>query len=247
MDKVHEYLESAVDLLNRIEREQSGNIDRAAEEIVKRIGQKRLVYVLGTGGHSKMLALELFHRAGGIAQISPLFPPGVGAPDSHPNTETVVGFAPKLFDYYRLSSGDVLIITNVYGFNALTIDSVHECRKRGILSIGITSSILAHSVDPDIPARHPSNENLCDIADIVIDAYAPPGDAVIHFDGLEPPVAAISTIPMAFIVNALVIRIVEKQLAAGMTPEVWWSANVKGGAARNKASEDRYFPLVKHL
>lgn len=247
MDKVQEYLGHAVGLMQRVADEQMGNIERAADEIVTRIKEGRLVYVLGTGGHSKMLALELFHRAGGITQISPLFPGGVGAPDNHPNSETTVGYASKVFDYYRLSRGDVLILTNVYGFNALTIDSVHECKQRGILSIGITSSILAHSIPAGIAARHPSNENLCDIADIVIDAYAPPGDAVIHFGGLEPPVAAVSTFPMTFIVNALVIKIVEKQLAAGMSPEVWWSGNIKDGGARNKPLEDKYFPRVKHL
>ncbi len=224
MDKVREYMERAVALLQRIVDEQQGNLDRAADEIVKRLQKGRLVYVMGTGGHSKMLALELFHRAGGLAQICPMFPPGVGAPDSHPSTENVPGLSAKLFDYYRISAGDVLIIANAYGFNALTIDSAVECRKRGILCIGITSAELAHGTEAGIPARHPSSQNLCDLADIVIDSYVPAGDAIVSLDGLEPPVAAVSTIPMTFIVNALVIRVAEKQLEAGMRPK-------SGGAA----------------
>jgi len=75
MDKIREYYEKIIGLLDKIVNEQQENIDLAAAEIVKRLQDDRLIYVIGTGAHSMMMAMEMFKRAGGICQICPLFPP----------------------------------------------------------------------------------------------------------------------------------------------------------------------------
>ncbi len=247
MDNVKEYLGKIITLLTRIVDEQQGNIDQAADEIVKRIGQDRLVYVIGTGAHSMMVAMELFKRAGGITQFAPIFPPGLGDFEGHPKTERLTGYAPLVLDYYRVREGDILIIANVNGINALTIDTALECRKRGIFTIGITSRDFANGVEKNIPSRHPSNKNLHDLVDIVIDAYVPSGDALLEIEGVDVPVGPGSTYPMVFIANALMIRVVEKQLSLGMKPEVRKSGNLKGGIERSrKLFDEKYYHRIKH-
>ena len=247
MGTLESYFTKIVELLDRIVREQSNNIDRAAAEIVKRLKEDRLIHVIGTGAHSMMVAMEMFKRAGSISQISPLFPPGLGDFEGHPKTERLVGYAALALDYYKVEKGDILIIANVNGINSLTIDCALECRRRGITSIAITSSVFSEGVEKDIPARHPSNQNLCDLADIVIEAYVPPGDALLEIEGVDVPVGPGSTYPMVFIANCLVLRVIEMQVEQGMSPEVRKSANLKGGLERSRALFDpKYYHRIKH-
>lgn len=247
MDWIQEYYRGVVGLLDRIVREQRENIDRAADEIVRRLAEDRLIHVIGTGAHSMMVAMELFKRAGGVSQVSPIFPPGLGDFEGHPKTERLPGYAPLILDYYRLRRGDLLIIANVNGINSLTIDTALECRKRGITTVGITSTAFSRGVEKSIPARHPGNYDLCDLADIVIDAYVEPGDALLTIPGLDVPVGPASTYPMVFIANALMIRVVEKQMEAGQVPQVRRSGNLKGGLERSRALfDDKYYHRIKH-
>ena len=247
MGTLERYSNKIVGLLDRIIKEQSNNIDRAATEIVRRLREDRLIHVIGTGAHSMMVAMEMFKRAGGISQISPLFPPGLGDFEGHPKTERLVGYAALALDYYKVEEGDVLIIANVNGINSLTIDCALECRRRGITSIAITSSSFSEGVEKGIPARHPSDQNLCDLADIVIDAYVPPGDALLKIEGVDVPVGPGSTYPMVFIANCIVLRVIEMQIEQGMTPEVRKSGNLKGGLERSRAMFDpKYYQRIKH-
>jgi uncharacterized phosphosugar-binding protein len=247
MGTLEKYFIKITELLDQIIKEQRDNIDRAAAQIVKRLKEDRLIYVIGTGAHSMMVAMEMFKRAGGISQISPIFPPGLGDFEGHPKTERLIGYASLALDYYKVENGDILIIANVNGINSLTIDCALECKRRGITSIAITSSVFSKGVERNIPARHPSNKNLCDIADIVIDAYVPPGDALLEIEGVEVPVGPGSTYPMVFIANSIVLRVIEMQIEQGMTPEVRKSGNLKGGLERSKALFDpKYYHRIKH-
>ena len=248
MERIKEYCTQVCGLLERIVETQLPNIDQAATEIVRRIKEDRLVYVIGTGAHSMMMAMEMFKRAGGLSRISPLFPPGLGDFEGHPKTERLLGYAPLMLDYYRVGKGDLLIIANVNGINALTIDTVQECKKRGITSVAVTSMAFSRGVAHDIPARHPGNLDLCDLADIVIDAGVPPGDALLRFEEIKDvPVGPGSTYPMAFIVNAIAVRAAELLLKEGIDPEVRKSGNLPGGLERSrKLFDHKYYQRIKH-
>jgi uncharacterized phosphosugar-binding protein len=194
-----------------------------------------------------MGAMEVFYRAGGLVPINPLFPPGISVIDSHPNTERLEGYAGFILDYYGVKKDDILIIVNVNGINAVTIDSALEAKKRGATLIAVTSSEFSRSVPPGIPARHSSNKNLCDLGDIVIDVHVPPGDAVVELEGLDLKVAASSTIAVCFALNILFATVTEKLLVRGITPPVWKSANVPGGDEANRKYREKYFHRIKHL
>jgi uncharacterized phosphosugar-binding protein len=248
MEKIKEYCTRVCALLERITATQLSQIERAAVEIVRRIKEDRLIYVIGTGAHSMMMAMEMFKRAGGLSRISPLFPPGLGDFEGHPKTERLPGYAALVLDYYRVGEGDLLIIANVNGINALTIETALECRKRGITSVAVTSVAFSRAVEHDIPARHPGNQDLCDLADIVIDAGVPAGDALLRFEEMpDVPVGPGSTYPMAFIVNAIVVRVAELLLREGLDPEVRKSGNLRGGLERSRELFDhKYYQRIKH-
>jgi len=242
-----QYYSAVVEIMRRIKEEEKESLAKAAELVSKAIVEDKLVHVFGTGGHSAMGAMEVFYRAGGLVPINPLFPPGISVIDSHPNTERVEGYARFALDYYGVGTGDVLVIVNVNGINAVTIDAALEAKKRGATVIAVTSSEFSRSVPPGIPARHSSNKNLCDLGDIVIDVHVPPGDAVVELQGLDLKVAASSTIAICFALNILFALATEQLLQQGVTPPIWKSANVPGGDEANKAYREKYLHRIHHL
>jgi uncharacterized phosphosugar-binding protein len=161
--------------------------------------------------------------------------------------ERMPGYAKSVLDYYQIGKDDTLLLVNSYGINALTIDAVHACRERATRIIAVTSFEFPQSVPADHPARHPSKENLHEIADLAINSFIPAGDAVVDVPGFPFKVAGISTLVNVYILNVLVCGVVEKLVEAGIDPPVWVSANAPGGDAWNKRLLERYLGRVRHL
>ena len=225
--------------------ERSGNI---CADAVKR---DRLVHVIGPGGHSNMAAEEVLWRAGGLAAFNPILDPGTniahGAVRSN-IVERTPGYARAVFDAYKLGgAGEVVIIVNAYGINAMCIESAQLARERGMTSIAITSPDFSKSVAPDHPARHPSGRNLCQLADVVIDNHLPAGDAAVHVEGVRSSIAATSTYVNCFCINLVAIETVKALKRANCEPPIWISANVAGGEENNRRLVSRYGGRVKHL
>lgn len=246
MNPTEKYYDAIEIILREIKEKEMANIKKAADLISEKIMNNEVIWAFGTGGHSIMGAMELFTRAGGLAAISPIFPPGMANIESHPNTESLVDYAERILDYYRVKKGDLLIEINVNGINAVTIDTALECRKRGIKIIAVTSSEFSKGAAPGIPNRHPSNKNLFELADLVIDAHVPPGDAVVEIEGFDLKVSPSSTVVIAFILNSIVAEVVENLVKKGITPEVFKSGNMAGGKERNRPLHEKYYWRIKH-
>jgi len=246
MNPTEKYYDAIERILREIKEKEMANIKEAADLISEKIMNNEVIWAFGTGGHSIMGAMELFTRAGGLAAISPIFPPGMANIESHPNTESLVGYAERILDYYRVKKGDLLIEINVNGINAVTIDTALECRKRGIKIIAVTSSEFSKGAAAGIPNRHPSNKNLFELADLVVDAHVPPGDAVVEIEGFDLKVSSSSTVVIAFILNSIVAEVVENLVKKGITPEVFKSGNMAGGKERNRPLHEKYYWRIKH-
>ncbi len=224
----------------------------AAEVIANSIAKGNLVHVIGPGGHSNMAAEEVLWRAGGLAPINAILDSGInlihGAKRSN-IIERMEGYAIKVFDSYRLGRkpGEVIIIINAYGINAMTIDTVIEAKKRGMVTIGISSTGFADNVPGSHPARHSTGKNLYEEVDYFINTFMPYGDAVVDIDGVEQKTGPTSTLCNVFTINLLMIEVVKKLAEKGIDPPLWMSANLPGGDEKNKALEEKYFPVVKHL
>jgi len=246
MNAAERYFQTVTEIMQAVMEREQDAMSAAADLLIEKIQEDRVIHVFGTGGHSIMGAMEMFQRAGGLYPINGIFPPGISVTDSHPSTERLVGYVPAIFNHYGVGAGDVIIIINVNGINAVTIDSAIEARARGAKVIAVTSREFAEGVPPDTLARHPSKQNLCDLADVVIDCHISPGDALLDIPGVEHKVASGSTFPVVLIVNCLVALVVERMAQRGQEPLVRYSANLPGGRERSLRIQERYRGRVIH-
>jgi uncharacterized phosphosugar-binding protein len=245
-----QFLEIVVANLEKVEKEQIGNIERAAELMADAIAQDKLIHVYGGGGHTCLCICEMFFRAGGLACINPIMDIAISPFNQslkYLEIERTEGYARGIIRYYGLKKDDVLIIFHNIGVNAATIDAALESKERGVKIIAVSSSHWQKELPLDHFIRHSSKKNLFDLADICIDDYNPVGDAVINIAGLDTPMAPISGIVDFYIIHRLEIETVKKLLARGIDPPVWRSANVPGGDEFNAQYVAKYSPRIKNL
>ena len=226
-------------------------IDMAANVVAEAIMRDEVIHVIGPGGHSNMGVEELLWRAGGLAPINAILDAGTnlihGAKRSNV-IERTPGYAARVLDAYRVGRkpGEVIIIVNAYGVNAMCIDTAEEAKRREMITIGVTSRSFADALPADHPSRHPSGKNLYQEVDHFLDCRLPFGDAVVVIGGGEKT-GPTSTFCNVFVLNLLMIETIRKIVEAGRTPPIWRSANMPGGDEANRALEEIYIPRIRHL
>ena len=199
------YLNQVIDLLKKVEKEQSGNIDKAAELMAGAIEKDELIHVYGGGGHTTMVMGEMFFRAGGLANINPIMEPGLSVFNQalkYLELERTVNYGSAIVKYFRIQKDEVLIIFHNIGINAATIDAAMEAKANGAKIIAVSSSFWQNEIPEDHFIRHPNKKNLFDYADVCIDDYNPVGDAVIEIEGFETAVYFDRNIPTEMINKA---------------------------------------------
>ena len=245
-DFLKDYLGILETRMEKILTEQRDTIDKAAAMLVEAIKADKLIYVFGSGGHSNMMSEEMFHRAGGLANISPVFVDSIRIPHV-PMGERCSQLAPYILDAYNIGKDDLLILVNGYGINPITIETALLCKQRGVKVIAITSTDYAEKLPKDFPGRHPSGLNLHEMFDTVLLTYMEYGDALLDMDGTGTRIGAYSTFGNAFICNCLVIRACDILLEQGIEPPIIRSINTEGGLEKNQALYAKYRPLIKWL
>ena len=250
-NEIISYASTVKNIIDEISKEEP-SIKKAAEVIANAIIGNHMVHILGTGGHSNMGAEEVLWRAGGLAAWNPILDAGTnlinGAKRSN-IVERTPGYAIAVLDAYKVGfkPNEVMIIVNAYGLNSMTIDTVLECKKRGVTTIAVTSDSYSSKVPAGAKSRHPSNKNLFEEADIYINNHLPYGDAVTKVEGCEATMGSTSTFCNCFVMNCIEIEVAKVLASKGITPPVFKSANLPSGDEFNKALEEKYGPLVKHL
>ena len=237
-------------LLTDLREKEAASIHQAAALLKRQIENGRLIYVFGVGGHSVIGCEEFFWRAGGLANVSPMFDASLllsGGGRKSTMLERVPGIGDKVVTAHDLNEEDLLIITSIYGMNAATIDAALEAKRRKVPLIAITSVAHARSTPPDFAARHPSKKNLFELADVVIDNHVPPGDTIARIDGVEQSVGAVSTILVSSCIQWLVIETSRQCSDAGIEVPVWQSANTVGGDEKNAYYMKSYSSRIKAL
>lgn len=247
MSYAKQYLQKVTAMLEAITDKEAPNIEKAATLVADRIEQDRLIHVFGSGGHSIMGAMEVFWRAGGFANVNPLFPAGLSLIDSHPNIERLHGMAELVLKHYGVGEGDVLIIINVNGINPLSIEAALKGKEFGATIISVTSPEFSKNVPAGIPARHKSNQNLFELSDVVIDVHVPAGDSVVKMEGIKQTLGATSTYAVAFAGNLIFMKAAEILVGRGFSPPIWTSANIEGGDVANAKYLEKYLSRVHHL
>jgi uncharacterized phosphosugar-binding protein len=99
----------------------------------------------------------------------------------------------------------------------------------------MSSKETSESVTPE-----GGEKKLAEYADILLNNHAPYGDAVFEVDGLNEKFWPASGMGAVFIAWPLVLMTVEKLLARGVSPTIFRSVNIPGGAEQNTWAINRY-------
>jgi uncharacterized phosphosugar-binding protein len=210
---------------------------RLLADVVRRDG---VIQVFGTG-HSQALAMELAGRAGGFVPTNRL-----SVHDAQPSdwddtkpfgrvAERDPAVAERLYKVTGVQPSDGFVIASNSGINGAVVEMALLAKRRGHQLVAFTSLTHAQAVE----SRHPSGRKLHEVADVVVDNCAPPGDTLIPIGG-DVAVGAISSITSALAAQMMVAEAVGALLATGHTPPIYRSTNVPGGDAHNQALEARY-------
>ena len=101
MDQYNQIVTTA---MSDIIRDEESAILQAAEILAEILADKvvegKLINIYGAGGHSAIAAMEIFWRAGGIAQVNAMFPTGTNIISAGPTTAKLEGYAPYILNFY---------------------------------------------------------------------------------------------------------------------------------------------------
>jgi uncharacterized phosphosugar-binding protein len=244
------YLQNVTAKLQAAEMSQSQAIARAGAMMADAYEQDRLIHVYGGGGHTVMMVCEMFFRAGGLANVNPVYGHDISPlcqATKYIQIERITGYGACLIRYYDVKKDDLLIIFHNIGYNPTTIDAAEEAKQRGAKIIAVSSSDWQKKLPRDHHIRHPNKKHLFEYADVAIDDANPYGDADFQVDGFDVPIGPTSTIVDAFIAHRMVIEAVAEMKKRGLEPPVFRSANLPGGDEFNAKLIERYKSRVKDL
>jgi len=151
-----EYLAAARRGLDALIAREAANLAQASAWMAEAIEAGGLIRIFGTG-HSRLLAEEIFFRAGGLAPTDAILEDSVsGYHDVSKSelTERLEGYGQLIVEHRRLAPQDVLIIVSQSGRNSVPIDVANAARARGV----------GPSASPRSPTRPPSRLDIQAVA-----------------------------------------------------------------------------------
>lgn len=236
-----EYYGKLTDILEDVKNTQGEKIMAAAELVAETIKNDGIIYIFGCG-HSHLIGLDCFYRAGGLVNVSAMLDTDLmlhnGAAKSS-KMEKMSGIAESVFERYCLTENDTLIVVSTSGKNAVPVEMAKVAAKNGIKNISVVSS--AYFEDKT------EGEKLYEISDIYIDNCVPHGDAVMDITGTDVKMGSVSTVASSFILQAVLLEAAENAAKSGKKVPIYMSGNIEGGADYNKALIKEYMPRIKHL
>ncbi|MBP3399551.1 MAG: SIS domain-containing protein [Erysipelotrichaceae bacterium] len=236
-----EYMSKLSDLLQKAHDVNKDTIKHLARVFADTIKNDKMIHVFGTG-HSHMIGIELFARAGGLGNVNALLDPdsltAFGAQRSGA-MEKLPGVADIIYDSYKIEKGDIMIISSNSGRNAIPIEMAMRCQKEGVYVIALTN--LEQS--KNTTSRHPSGKRLFECADCILDNCVPSGDALMNIHGiLTGPGSSIASMAL---LDTIVCEALEICAQEGIKAYVFQSQNVDG--FDNDAIYNKFDGRVKHF
>jgi uncharacterized phosphosugar-binding protein len=236
-----EYQEKSLEQLNRIVSVQEDLIKQSARWLADCIVNDDIIHTFGTG-HSHMIGLELFVRAGGLANVNAMLDTMVLTSEGSRRSaeiERISGLSKIIFDQHKVAENDIMIIISNSGRNAMPVEMAMIAKEKGIKSIAITS--LEQS--KKYPSRHPSGKKLYEIADLVLDNCVPPGDGLLEIGGNLT--GAASTLSGIFLINLIATEAMKIASAEGAKLPIFHSQNIDGFS--NEELYEKYASRIKLL
>lgn len=233
------YYDKTVGVLERIRTTQREKIAEAAAVAQRTIEKGGIIYIFGCG-HSHLIAMDNFYRAGGLCNVSPILDVSLMLHDGAAKSSTLEkmpGLAENILERYCLMERDCLFVVSTSGKNAVPVEMAKAAKTRGIPTVAVVSG--AYFDDP--------GEKLYRCSDLYIDNCVPHGDAVMELPGCDAPMGSVSTAASAFILQSVLLEAAASAAERGFKPPIYLSGNIPGGGEFNKALIREYMPRIKHL
>lgn len=208
--------QAALEALQRLD---LAPVEAAARALAPRVRAGGLLHVLGAG-HSQLLALEGFYRAGGPAWVRPVLDDRLSP--AHGVRVTVHERSRQLGQVLvePLDPAGALLVVSTSGRNAVPVEAARSAAAAGLLTIAITR-------------RSPGNR-LAAAVEHVLDSRVPAGDASVDVGAAR--MAPLSTVVGAVLLHALLAE-TEAELGGA---SVLVSNNVDGGDGHNRGLIARF-------
>tara|TARA_B100001248_G_scaffold248417_1_gene220724 strand:+ start:473 stop:1189 length:717 start_codon:yes stop_codon:yes gene_type:complete len=238
---MYQYHSEVKKLIDKVVDKNQDILNKVIDLVSKTIMDDKIIHAFGTG-HSHMIGLELFARAGGIANVNAMLDSTVMTSEGARRSaeiERISGFAKVIWDQHKIKKNDIFIVISNSGRNAMPIEMAELAKNNSNKVIAITSI----NQSSKYPARIKNQKKLFEIADYVIDNCVPSGDSIIpigkDFSG------AVSSILGCFIVNLMVTESLKIVHKAGKKLPLFYSQNIDG--ISNEELFSKYEKRVKHL
>ncbi len=200
------YIEEIKKVIDRIEKNESANILKAAQLCAEVIASGKLVHLFGSG-HSVLPIQDVFPRYGGVVGFHPLMDPrlmwsNVIGPNGARELlwiERQEGYIENFLQSFNLQEGEVIIVYSHGGLNAAPIETAIYAKNRGLKVIVISSGENFKFAKPD----HSTGNKLGDLADVFIDNCSPLEDSLVAIKGYDQKVGASSTVSTITISQAI--------------------------------------------
>lgn len=238
---IKEYHDQIIRVLDQILTTQADRMRSASRMVADVIKADGIIYVFGCG-HSHLIGLDCFYRAGGLANVSAMLDTDLmlhnGAAKSSV-MEKMSGIAESVLDRYCITEKDMLIVVSTSGKNAVPVEMAQAASQRGIRNLSVVSSAYF--------ADQKSGPLLYECSNMYIDNCVPHGDVVMDVHGLDVKMGSVSTAASSFIIQSIILEGTQLAAQEGVKAPVYMSGNVDGGAEYNRDLIKRYLPRVKHL
>lgn len=238
---MYDYHKASNALFDRIVANNEKVLPQAIDWMAAAIVKDNIIHTFGTG-HSHMVGLELFVRAGGLANVNAFLDSIVMTSEGARRSaeiERISGVSKVLWDQYSVEKDDLFIVVSNSGRNAMPIEMAEIAKANGNKVMAITSIEQSKKY----PTRLEGKKKLYEIADLVLDNAVPPGDGMLKIGG--ELTGAASTIAGCFIVNLIATEAMKKVEQQGVKLPVYYSQNIDG--FDNQTLYNRYQKRIKHL
>lgn len=241
MSKKFEYMNKLDDLFNEVYEKEQDNIEELAKIFANNIRDGKVIHMFGTG-HSHMIGIELFARAGGLANVNAILDADVLTSNGARRSgalEQLSGISDVIYDNYNINPGDIMIVTSNSGRNAMPIEMAMRAKKEGIYTVALTNLEQSEKAT----SRHSSGKKLYEVVDFVLDNHVPAGDAMMEVGNVLTGPA--STMTSILLLNTIVSEALKILAEEGVELPVLQSQNVDG--FDNDRWYDKYEDRVKHF
>lgn len=238
---ITDYLQNCLPHINKVLSQQH-EAEQVVERMVKTIRDDGIIFAFGTG-HSHMIPMEMFGRAGGLANVCAMLDETVlngGGARRSSRMEKLPGLADVIWQSTPPGPKDMLFIVSNSGRNAAIVEMALKAKEEGVFSVAITSMEQSKAN----VSLHPSGQKLYQLVDVALDNGAPDGDALMKYgDYVTGP---LSTLTGVILIQSLICECVRLCNERGIPVPLFQSQNTER-KTNNEALFDRYASRIPHF